>query len=143
MKHVIATILLCLPWLSYGMINRKDFSENQLERIDSIHQICKHTTGVSETLINQMIKGGFPEDLKAKRYSYCLWMVYMEMDDNLDLDVKHMWNFLPHIHKRDVHIYMQCNDEIKKLPGNDLVEKMWQMQKCAQGRVDPEHYLFF
>ncbi|CAG9829025.1 unnamed protein product [Diabrotica balteata] len=143
MKLFITTILLCLTWLSYGKINRKDFSASQLERIDTIHQICQHTTGVSDTLINQMIMGQFPEDPKAKRYSYCLWMVYMEMDDELDLDIKHMWEFLPHIHKADVHIYMQCNAEAKKLPGNDVVQKMWQMQKCAQGRVDAQHYLFF
>ncbi|CAG9829023.1 unnamed protein product [Diabrotica balteata] len=144
MKFVASTI--CLVYfivLVNCKLDKKDFGPHLHELMDESHNRCKRITGASEALIEEMTNGRFPEDIAIKRYTYCLWMVVMGLHEDLVLDSRKMYYYIPDMHKEDAVHYMKCNEEARKLPGDDLVLKIWNMQKCVQKTIDEKHYIWF
>ncbi|XP_028138217.1 uncharacterized protein LOC114332593 [Diabrotica virgifera virgifera] len=140
---VIFTLSICFFAVANCKLDKKDFGAHLLEVVDVTHDKCQRITGASQALIDEMKKGSFPEDIAMKRYTYCLWMLIMKLREDLVLDSRKLWYYVPDMHKEDAVVYMKCNEEARKLPGDDLVSKIWNMQKCIQKNIDDKHYIYF
>ncbi|XP_072377308.1 uncharacterized protein [Diabrotica undecimpunctata] len=139
---LVAVILGCLVAASFGKLDRSKFPPQTLENLNEWHNKCKRMTGTTEEDITAMINGRFPENIAIKRYTYCLWDIVFGIKKGFNIDIEKTWHYLPNMHKADYINYALCYKKAKDIPGDDWVEKIWQMQKCNQKRIDDAHYMF-
>ncbi|XP_050498664.1 uncharacterized protein LOC126879553 isoform X2 [Diabrotica virgifera virgifera] len=74
-------------------------------------------------------------NFELRRYNFCLWGQAGELDSNYRIIVPKLMTYLTGIEKQYAVHYIKCNEMALGLANKDPVQKIWEMEKCANKRI--------
>nr|AIX97027.1 odorant-binding protein 12 [Monochamus alternatus] len=139
--YIVTVLALLTVSMVQAILDESEFTPKLLEQVKALHATCVGQTGADEGLISKIAKGDFVEDPKIKAYMKCGLTELGVMNDNGDIDLDMVSEFVPSKYlSASLTSLNTCIGKTKDI-GN-LEDRVYALFKCYYD-LNPDIFIFF